>query len=300
MSEIESLNILLSICFGLAVMLVWLGFYPENLNFLMKRISDEQDYELTQLEITGTLFSKVLLPLAQKFIPYTAKYIKKDQLIKAEKQLKLAGSPFNIKAMEFINLKFAYMCLFMGCGLVFGILDILPLGGALLGGIIVGLLMPTVWINSLIRQRSTQIEAELPNILDLISVCMSSGMTLLSTLNIVCSKNKGLFIKELEKVELDIKSGSSIKQAFFEMSQRCNSKKIEELYQNIRLSEDLGTPISDNLKIMADAVRQDTFEAIKQKAAKAATLVLFPTLIFIFPSIIIILAGPMVPSFMNF
>lgn len=299
MTSIETLNVLLSICFGISVMFIWLGFYPENLNFLMKRISDEQDYELTQIELTNTLFSNFILPTAQKAVPYTAKYIKREQLIEAEKKIKLAGSPFNLKPIEFVNIKIPSMLIGVVFGLLFSSAGDLPLVICLAMGVALGLFAPELWLKQAAKKRVERIEAEIPNLLDLISVSMASGMTLLSALDVVCANNKGVFVTELEKIKNDVQSGASIKQAFYELTQRCNSKKVNELYQNVRLSEDLGTPIAENLKRMAETTREETFEIIKQKAAKAAVLVLLPVALFIFPSLGLILIGPILPNFLG-
>ena len=103
----------------------------------------------------------------------------------------------------------------------------------------------------------------------------------------------------MRKVKNDIGSGESIVGAFKEMTIRLRSKRIELVYQNIKLSEAYGTPISEKLKVMADISREDVFELTKQRAAKAAQYVMIPMVLFIFPAIGILVIGPFMSRLVN-
>ena len=297
--DITSLNYLLCFCFSCMVFFIWLGFYPENLNFLMNRIANNQEFDATIIEQQNKEFAlfALFLPLAQKLSKKNSKNISVATLNKIDLDLDAAGRPLKIKAIEFYNMRYSgaliigILALLMGTVALDMGLILFPIGA------IIGYVMPQIKLNQIIRKRAEIIDAELPNVLDLISVCMASGMTLLKSLEIIFSKNEGLLIDELKIVVSDI-SGGMVK-AFESLSVRCRTKRIQKVLQSVKLSEQFGTPIATALKVLSDSIREETFELVKQRAAKAASLVLLPVLIFILPSIVIFLIGPIIPSFMK-
>lgn len=298
MTDIDFINIVLCVCFATAIMFIWMSFYPENLNFLRNRITTQEEFENTKVE-GNALFSKFLLPIAQKLIPYTNRKVKPEELERLAAKIKLAGSPYGIKPIELYNMKFAYALLMILFGLVFCLLLDMPFFIAFAFAA-VGLILPEAgWINPLIAKRGKQADLELPNILDLISVCLSSGLTVGRAISTVCAQKEGLLIDEFRRVDSDLHRGSTIPEAILDMTKRIDSKNVMQVYKNISMADRLGTPISDSLKVLADTLRNDTFEMVKQRAARAASLVLLPVLFFIFPAVIILIVGPAIPSFMN-
>ena len=298
MSDIEFINMVLCVCFAVAIMFIWMSFYPENLNFLRNRITIQEEFEKTKVE-GNPLFSQFLLPIAQKLIPYTSRRVKPEELERLVAKIRLAGSPFGIKPIELYNMKFAYALLTIMFGFVFCLLLDMPFFVALAFGA-VGLMLPEFgWINPLIAKRGKQADMELPNILDLVSVCLASGLTVDRAISTVCAQKEGMLINEFRRVDSDLHRGSTIPEAIFDMTKRVDSKNVMQVYKNISMADRLGTPIADSLKVLADTLRNDTFELVKQRAARAASLVLLPVLFFIFPAVIILVVGPAVPSFMS-
>ena len=298
MSDIDFINIILCVCFAVAIMFIWMSFYPENLNFLRNRITTHEEFEKTQVE-GNPLFSQFLLPIAQKLIPYTSRSVKPEELERLAAKIKLAGSPYGIKPIELYNIKYAYALLTFLFGAVVCVLLNLPfpISFAFAG---IGLILPEAgWINPLIAKRGKQADMELPNILDLVSVCLASGLTVDRAISTVCAQKEGMLINEFRRVDSDLQRGSTIPEAVLDMTKRVDSKHVMQVYKNISMADRLGTPIADSLKVLADTLRNDTFEMVKQRAARAASLVLLPVLFFIFPAIIILIVGPAVPTFMN-
>lgn len=289
--SINSLNIILTLSFAVAILFVWLSFYPENLHFLSEKLDTDNEDDFSIIPNVATLQTKVLIPLSRKISRFNKKSVPRDRLDEIEIDLKAAGKPYNMTPIEYYNLGYAYFILFAALGMYGCLLLELPIAIALVLAM-VGLSIPKNWLNKLIDDRKTDAEVSLPNILDLISVCMSSGMTLLASLEVICANNEGILVEELRKVKNDISSGEEITEAFKDLTVRLRSKRINLVYQNVKLSEEYGTPISDKLKVMADVAREDVFELTKQKAAKASQFVLMPVILFIFPSVGILVIGP--------
>lgn len=297
--DIYSLNTILCLCVGICAFMFWLSFYPENLNFLMNRISNNSDFDKTIIQKDKSNFIlTLLLPLAQKFAKKNHSKINRDAINKLDLLLDSAGRPLKITAVELYNMKFSGAIIFSGLFLLGGLSMNL---GLLLTpiGLILGYVIAIAHVKTIAKKRTIMIDEELPNVLDLISVCLESTMPLPKTLEVICANNKGVLIEELTAVLNDTKRGASVTDGFKSLYTRSNSKKIKQLYSNIKLSEKLGTPIADSLKYLSSTVRQDTFELVKQKAAKAAVMVLFPVMFFILPAVMIITMGPALMNVMN-
>ncbi len=276
-----------------SILMIWLSFYPENLNFLEDRISKEEEEEYSIIPDAKTMLTKVILPIARRIAKVNKRSVPKATLDAVALDLKAAGNPYKMKPIEFYNLKYAYAIVFGCVGAYILILLDMPIFLAIFAAIF-GMRIPGPWLQKQIQARTEQAEMELPSILDLLSVCMGTGMTLLAALGIICDNNEGLLVDEMKKIKSDVNSGESLERAFYDLTLRLKSKRINLVYQNIKLSEEYGTPIADKLQLMSDTVRNDVFELTKQKAAKAAQFVLAPIVLFIFPATFIVLAGPMI------
>ena len=298
--DITSLNIIVGTCFAVGLAMFGLAAFPARLNFLAKRLEEESDYMAGAIDKDDSRYAllKFLLPYAQKLSAKNANKVDKDKLKEIDKNLTLAGSPLLIKPIEFYNMRFVGAIVFAAAGIFFDFaLEIVP--ALSLVGAVVGFKIPDMVVNSLIKKRAAQCDMEMPETLDLLSVCMDSGMTLTSSLETVCEKNEGLLVDELKLVLADTTRGASLVQAFEGLTRRVDSSRLAKILQSVKLSERYGTPIAKQLKILSDFIRTDTFELVKQHAAKAASTVMIPVIFFILPAMVCIVAGPLIIGAIN-
>lgn len=297
--DIVEINYMTALCIGLSIFFIWMYFYPENLNFLLNRISGNSDYIANEFEKTKEdAILALFLPYAQKLSAKNYNKVNKTVLIELDKELEAAGRPLNMEAIDYYNMKFVTTGVLTIVGLIIGLSSDFGVAVAIFAGF-GGFVLPKKTITRIAEGRAKRAEMELPDVLNLLSVCMASGMTLTKAMDIICKRNEGLIIDELKKIQGDIERGSSMVQAFEKMTERIKSKTIRDFYLQVKLSEELGTPIADALIYLASSIRENTFELVKQKAAKAASLVLIPVLIFILPAMLLIVVGPMIPSFLE-
>ena len=293
--DITSLNIIVGLCFAAGIAMFGLANYPTNTDFLAKRLEEGNDYMAGAIDKNDSRYAllQALLPYAQKLSAKNAGKVDKDKLKDIDRKLTFAGSPLAIKPIEFYNMRFVGAIAFFIVGLIFGfVLDFGPILGIVAAA--VGYAVPDSVVNSLIKKRAAQCDMEMPEVLDLLSVCMDSGMTLTAALETVCSKNEGLLVDELRFVLADTTRGASLIQAFEGLLRRVDSKRLAKILQSVKLSETYGTPIATQLKILSDFIRNDTFELVKQHAAKAASTVMIPVILFILPAMVLVVAGPLI------
>lgn len=293
--DITTLNIVIGLCFGAGLFMFCLIYFPTNLNFLANRLDEGTSYMAGAIDDKDGRYAvlKAFLPYAQKLSAKNADKVKKDRLKEISARLLLAGSPLHMKPIEFYNMSFVSAISLFIIGTIFSlVLDF----GLVLGfvGAAVGYLLPNMVINSLIKKRAQECDMELPEVLDLLSVCMNSGMNLENSIKTVCDKTEGLLVNELKFVLADHARSASYVEAFEGLTRRVDSERVAKLLQIVELEENYGTPAAEPLKITADAIREDTFEAVKQHAAKAASTVMIPVIAFILPAMVLIVAGPLI------
>ena len=293
--DVTTLNIVVGLCLATGFVMLFMVFVPSNMNFLSRRLEEGNDY------VAGTIDKKdgryallqVLLPYAQKLSEKNAGKVHKDKLKDLDRKLLLAGSPLAIKPIELYNMRYVGAISFFIIGCIFGFaMDFGPVLGVFAGAI--GFVLPNMVISSLIKKRATQCDMELPEVLDLLSVCMDSSMTPTMAIETVCSKNEGLLVDELRFVLEDTRRGASLVQAFEGLLRRVDSKRLGKLLQAIRMSARYGTPVATQLKTLSGFIRNDTCELVKQHAAKAASTVMIPVILFILPAMVLIVAGPLI------
>lgn len=158
---------------------------------------------------------------------------------------------------------------------------------ALAGGAFPGLLL-----RSKIQQRQRKIVQDLPDALDLLTVSVKAGLGFDSAVLRVTEKMKGPLSQELGKVLHEVKAGIMRKDALRSMAERTGVKELQAFVGTMIQADQLGVSISNVLQIQSDSLREERRQAAEEKAMKAPVKMLFPLVIFIFPTLFIVLLGP--------
>ena len=247
----------------------------------------------------GATASAAVVPLmerigavaARPFMPRTA--IKQSTL---RKQLMHAGI-YSAQAMELVvGLK--VILLFAGLLIGYAI-------GALIGGIwlflflqlgaTLGYLLPGMWLRSKITSRRRNLDAALPDALDLMVVCVESGLTLDASLQRVGAEIALAhpdISKEFGITHMETRVGLSRVDALRNLGQRTGSASLQSLAAMLVQTERFGTSIAQALRVHAESLRVKRQHAAEEQAAKTTVKLAFPVVLFIFPTLIFVLGGP--------
>jgi tight adherence protein C len=208
------------------------------------------------------------------------------------------------------------MALFMGLKIVLAIVPALlgfatglagwvPMNVALLiGGVAggVGLLGPSFWLDWQKRKRQTAIRRSLPDLLDQIVICLDGGLSLAGAMRLVVGelqKAHLLLGSEMAIVRRQVQLGSSIDEALRNFGTRADLEEVRSLAATVQNAERFGGSMVKSLHTFADGLRFKRQQRAEELAQKAGTKVLFPTLLFIFPAIFLIILGPAVIQVMG-
>jgi len=137
----------------------------------------------------------------------------------------------------------------------------------------------------------------LPDLLDLMIVCLEGGLSLQATFHRVTEEvnlSHGQLAQELLIVQGDIDLGATIDQALKRFAQRTQYEGVKSLHAFVREAQRFGTNISEALQSHADMLRVQRQQSLEEQAQKAAVTMLLPTLLLILPAVFVVLVGPAV------
>jgi tight adherence protein C len=137
-----------------------------------------------------------------------------------------------------------------------------------------------------------QLEKQLPQVLDLLVVCVEAGHSLDSSLQQIVQVFSGPLIDELKVVLRRAGEGTPLERALLEMGARCGVAELDSAITAIAASRQMGTPLAPSLRSHASQLRQRRAQKAEEEARKATVKILFPLTFCIFPVMLVILLGP--------
>lgn len=147
--------------------------------------------------------------------------------------------------------------------------------------------------------RKNQMIRELPYTLDLILVSVEAGLSFDGALAKVIANIPGPISEEFAKTLKEIRMGIERKTAIRNMSQRCGVKELSSLNTAIIQADELGVSLSKIIRIQALTLREERRQKAREKALKAPVKILLPLILFVFPTIFIVILGPAVIQIMG-
>ena len=161
-------------------------------------------------------------------------------------------------------------------------------------GSMLSALSPTLVLNAKIKKHQNAIRAQLPDTLDLLSVCMEAGLSFDASLLKVSERMEGPLIDELVTVFRQIQLGKSRNDALKTLSDSTDVSELKTFISAVIQANTLGIPITNVLAAQSEQLRIAKREQIKEKAAKVPSKMTIPTVLLILPAIICVIMGPVV------
>jgi len=169
----------------------------------------------------------------------------------------------------------------------------------LLLGIGAGAAAPFFVLRFLIHRRQERMRRQMPDFIDLICISVQAGLSFDGAVAKITSRMKGALSEEFQRMQRDIRHGMTRQRSLTQLAKRCD---IEEMYlftASVIQSDRLGTSMGRTLKIQADNIRDRYRQSMRAEAMKAPVKIIFPMIIFIFPSIFVITLLPIALTMMH-
>jgi len=163
-----------------------------------------------------------------------------------------------------------------------------------LGG---GFLAPDFWLGRKISNRQSAIKRGLPDVLDLLVICVEAGLSLdQATARTAEEMHRAqpALADELGIVALEQRAGRARSDAWKHLAERTDVDVVRNLVSMLVQAEQFGTSIGKTLRVHSDTLRTKRIQEIEEKAAKLSVKLLFPLVLFIFPSLFLVVLGPAV------
>jgi tight adherence protein C len=159
----------------------------------------------------------------------------------------------------------------------------------------VGFYLPKLVLGHLKSTRQKEIFLTLPDALDLLVVCVESGLGLDAALRKVTEEMKGhakVMCEELALANLQLQMGRPRREVLHDLGVRTGVDDVKSLAAILIQADRFGASIAQALRVQSDSMRTRRRQIAEEKAAKTAVKLIFPLVLFIFPAIFVVLCGP--------
>lgn len=210
------------------------------------------------------------------------------------RQLDFVGDPLRLDPAGVQTLRIAGAAGLGALGIVIGVIFGLPFitGVGLLVGVALGFYLPVLWLDQLVRDRRVEIEAALPNALDVVAISMEAGLGLDRAFEQLVRHQEDTLTLLIARALREVQLGRSRAEAFTQMAEATGVDDFTSLIKGILHAEKTGVPVARTIAAHSAQMRAKRRLEIRAEAGRASLRILFPTVGCIFPTLWLILLGP--------
>jgi tight adherence protein C len=250
---------------------------------------------LRESELTKDVTNRLLAPTIKRLAGLVTALPMTQNPDLIRRRLIAAGLGHRLTPTSFLAIKGAGIVGSIIFGIFLASAGLLPVGNGLIFGIVGGalaFLLPDFVLGRLVRTRRANMLVQLPAALDLLTVSVEAGLGFDGALARITERSKGPLLEELSIVLHEMRIGESRIQALKNFAERLDMPETTSFARSIIQAEQLGMALGRILRVQASDSRQKRQMWAEEKAMKAPIKMLFPTVIFIFPAMFIVILGP--------
>jgi len=251
-------------------------------------------------------------PAMAQFSEWWLTLLKVDPNTRKDVALKLSRAgienPYAVSYFLFFSRVFQPVLVVVGLGWLFtsfkggGTLDILMNLIVALVIVVIGLRGAKLYVDNARQKRLKVLIDSFPETLDLLLVCIESGLGLDAALNRVCKELREIHpvvVSELDRTRLELTMLNDRTQALQNLGERVELVSFKTLVASLIQTEKFGTSLVDTLRVLSEEQRLARLYEAEQKAARIPVLITIPLIICIMPAFIMIIVGPPIVKVMN-
>lgn len=226
-----------------------------------------------------------------------------EERTRLQTRLTYAGFYSRQAMLVFLGAKLALAAVLFIAGLSPGLLGFIRIPVALLIGTlgaIVAIIVPSFWLDFRGNRRQVALRRALPDALDVLVICLEGGSSVPAGLHRVSTELRNAhpeLAAELAIAQREVQMGRSVGEALKQIADRTRVDEIRSVAAVIQQSERFGASLVKSLRVHAETLRIKRLQRAEEMAQKAAVKILFPTILFIFPAILIVILGPPMVEF---
>ncbi len=180
-------------------------------------------------------------------------------------------------------------------GVLFGAMDyfVIPSVWFVAGMGLIGAFVPTLWLFDKAKKRMDDMRRVLPVTLDLLTLSVEAGMDFTAAIAMVTEKQKGNpLAMEFNEMLREIRMGKARREALRNLDNRAGLEELSTVVTALVQADKMGADLGPILRIHSEQLRVTRFQNVEKKSNEAPVKMLFPLLLFIFPTVFIVLFGP--------
>lgn len=257
--------------------------------------------DMDQTIETPSFGKRIVGPAMRRATKLLGSLLPKSMLSGVERKLLLAGEPMTMNGFLTMVIISSAVGFGMGALIVYvmGAKISLTSVAAFAALSLIGFYVPFYIIGSRARQRQSSIIKSLPDAFDLITTCVEAGLGLDAALARVAEKVEGPFANELSRALRDIALGKARRDALKELGARTGVPDLIQFTNAVIQAEAMGSSVGTVLRVQAEQLRTRRRQRAEEQAYKAPVKMLFPLVLFIFPTLFIVILGPAMITIMN-
>jgi tight adherence protein C len=268
-----------------------------------QRLSSQVRVEsLEAADLEQPFWDRAVVPFMRSVLGAIGRLSPRGNIERQRRQLLLAGNPGNMSVLDFLGLKL----IFGAAGLAVAArilltserLDLTRLAIIVLAPI-VAYYLPTYWLKGRVRTRKQQILRALPDVLDMLTVCVESGLALDAAMLRVGEQWDNLLTRELRRAVREMRMGVARSEALRHLADRNDVSDLTTFIAVVVQAEQLGVSIANVLRSQADQMRIIRWQRAEERARSAPFKMVFALVFLIFPSLFIVILGPSIPRFQD-
>lgn len=275
---------------------------------LMARLAEFSErgetVSLEELELSQPFSERIIVPILRTIGEISARFTPQKLLEQTDLKMELAGNPVRVDAATFLASRFVVAVLFGGfLTLIFAISPpSWSLGRRIFVVIlftVLGFAFPQLWLQSKINSRQDEIRKAMPDALDLLTICVEAGLGFDAAMSKVSEKWENQLSVGFARAIREVQLGKTRREALRVMAERMGIPEMTSFVAAVIQSELLGVSMAKVLRIQSDQMRMKRRQRAEEKAHQAPIKMLIPMVVFIFPTIMIILMVPAAFQIMN-
>jgi tight adherence protein C len=274
-----------------------LSFFNRDKRYIASRLEGIKKSRVTDDELDQPLLSRVIRPALDYMGKAVMKITPGEMISSLENKIIKAGTPGNLTVREWVNIQAIIITIlplmtllaFRNSGVPAGTVIMLIIAEAAMGFVLPGFIL-----GKMVAARQKTILNSLPDIIDLITVSVEAGLGFDGALMKVVDKKPGPLAYEFDKVLQEIKVGRQKKDALRDMAQRIDIQDFTMFVGSIIQADQFGVGIAHVLRIQSEQMRLRRKQRAQERAMKVPVKMLIPMVVFIFPTLFVVLLGPVI------
>ena len=174
--------------------------------------------------------------------------------------------------------------------------------GAAFGGALLGFYLPDMYVSNRIQNRQQSIMRAFPDALDLLLICVESGMSIEAAFTKVAAEIGQSSVELAEELGLTTAELSYLperRQAFENLAKRCGHDGVKAVAAALNQAEKYGTPMGQALRVTAQENREMRMMEAEKKAAALPAKLTVPMILFFLPCLFVVILGPAIMRVMS-